>query len=101
MSAANWGFWGGGGLNIFFRGRNVHQATILVGPYTLARKYYIHNCLFSELISRKITFELQEIFFENEFPENYISHIRLSFRELHGKIVWESFYWKSHFSYMK
>ena len=27
VSAANWGFWGGGGggLNIFFRGRNVHQ----------------------------------------------------------------------------
>ena len=26
MSAANWGFrGGGGGLNIFFRGRNVHQ----------------------------------------------------------------------------
>ena len=24
MSAANWGIWGGG-LNIFFRGRNVHQ----------------------------------------------------------------------------
>ena len=27
MSAANWGIGGGGGLNIFFRGRNVHQAT--------------------------------------------------------------------------
>ena len=26
MSTANWGIWGGGGgLNIFFRGRNVHQ----------------------------------------------------------------------------
>ena len=26
MCAANWGFFlGGGGLNIFFRGRNVHQ----------------------------------------------------------------------------
>ena len=25
VSAANWGIWGGGGgLNIFFRGRNVH-----------------------------------------------------------------------------
>ena len=25
VSAANWGFFGGGDLNIFFRGRNVHQ----------------------------------------------------------------------------
>ena len=26
VSAANWGIWGGGGgLNIFFGGRNVHQ----------------------------------------------------------------------------
>ena len=35
MSAANWGFGGGGGgQNIFFRGRNVHQATyrLLSGP---------------------------------------------------------------------
>ena len=24
-SAVNWGIWGGGGLNIFFRGRNVHR----------------------------------------------------------------------------
>ena len=28
MSAANWGFWEGGGVNIFFRGRNVHQVTV-------------------------------------------------------------------------
>ena len=25
VSAANWGIFGGGGLNIFFRPRNVHQ----------------------------------------------------------------------------
>ena len=32
MSAANWGFFGGGGgLNIFFRGQNVHQVLIFRG----------------------------------------------------------------------
>ena len=35
-----------------------------------------------------------EIFFWNEFPENYISRIRLRFRELHGKFVWELCSWK-------
>ena len=31
MSAANWGFWGGGGVLIFFfRGRNVHQVLELI-----------------------------------------------------------------------
>ena len=31
VSAANWGFGGGGGgLNIFFRGRNVHQDQLLL-----------------------------------------------------------------------
>ena len=30
VSAANWGvLGGGGGLNIFFRGRNVHQVVVL------------------------------------------------------------------------
>ena len=28
VSAANWGI-GGGGLNIFFRGRSVHQETLV------------------------------------------------------------------------
>ena len=28
VSAANWGFFLGGGLNIFFRGRNVHQGNL-------------------------------------------------------------------------
>ena len=32
VSAANWGFGGGGGLNIFFRGRNVHQDTDQTHP---------------------------------------------------------------------
>ena len=46
--------------------------------YTLARKDYIHTFLFSELISREITFQLQEIFFGNSFPEDYISRPALS-----------------------
>ena len=29
VSAANWGIWGGGGLNIFFRARNVHQGNCI------------------------------------------------------------------------
>ena len=33
--------------------------------YTPARKDYIHKFLFSELLSRKITFQLQEIFLGN------------------------------------
>ena len=59
---------------------------------TLARKDYTHELLLSEFISRKITFQLQEnIWFGNEFPEIYISCIRLWLRELHGKFVWELF----------
>ena len=38
--------------------------------YTPARKGYIHNFLFSELIYPKITFQLQEIFFSGiNFPQ--------------------------------
>ena len=38
--------------------------------YTLARKYYIHNFLFLELISRKFTFQLQKnICLELIFPK--------------------------------
>ena len=38
MSAANWGIWGGGGLNIFFRGRNVHQVYFAIVLVFLVRK---------------------------------------------------------------
>ena len=63
------------------RARQKESATIsqerTTSTYTPARKYYIHKMLFSEFISRKNTFQLQEIFFRNYFPENYISRIRL------------------------
>ena len=45
MSAANWGIFWGGGLNIFFRGRNVHQEML----YSPVFNYFIH-ILILELI---------------------------------------------------
>ena len=54
-----------------------------MGPgvaYTPARKDYLHTFLLSELLSRKITFQLQEnIFLELISPKLhiYISRIRL------------------------
>ena len=40
MSAANWGIFGGGGVNIFFGGRNVHQ--VFVGPRQTIAENIIH-----------------------------------------------------------
>ena len=69
--------------------------------YTLARKDYIHNFLFSELISRKFTLQLQEIFFGINFLKLDITFSfviqRITWKILFGNYFLE----KSHFSYMK
>ena len=38
VSAANLGFWGGGGLNIFLGGRNVHQETLSASPMWVPKR---------------------------------------------------------------
>ena len=60
--------------------------------YTLARKDYIHTFLFSELISRKKSFQLQKSIFR-EFISREL-HIAYSFviQRITWKIVWEFFF---------
>ena len=66
--------------------------------YTPARKYYIHKCCFRNQFPEKLHFSYKKIFFVgNYFSENYTSRIRLWFRELHGILVWELFFWKISF----
>ena len=81
-------FWGGvlGGPNIF------------VLKFTPAREDYIHKCLLSESIARKIAFQLHQNIFWNYFPESFTTRIRLWFKELHIKLVWELFSWKNRIS---
>ena len=58
VSAANWVFWGGGGgTNIFFRGRNVHQAIVQLPSTSSARRplasdtlrLQVSHCTFARL----------------------------------------------------
>ena len=65
--------------------------------YTLARKDYIHKFLFLELISRKITFQLQEyIFLELTSRKLHYTHSSVIQRII-WKIVWEFISWKISF----
>ena len=69
---------------------------------TLARKDYIHKCLFSELVSPKSTCQLQEIFFRELISRN----LHITYSLAIPRITWNNvlgiiFFGKSHFSYMK
>ena len=67
-----------------------------------ARKYYIHKCQFSELISRKMTCELHTNIFLELISRKITWHVFVVwFRELQGKFVSNYFLGKSDFSYMK
>ena len=70
-----------------------------IQKFLLARKDYIQKFLFSELISRRITFQLQEIFSGNSFPENHISLIRCDSENYIEKLFGKCFLQKSHFSH--
>ena len=68
----------------------------------LARKDYIHNFLFSELNSRKITFQLQENSFRKLIFPEITYHIFVCDSENYmEKLFGNYFLGKSHFSYMK
>ena len=76
--------------------------------YTPARNYYIHrNFVFGMNFPKNcisVTRKHVNIIFREWISRNYISRIRLWFRELHGILVWELFSWKisfNDFSYMK
>ena len=72
-----------------------------VRPYTPARKDYIHKVLFSELISRKNTFQLQDFFSRMNF-DKITYHVFVCESEKYmEKRFGNYFLGKSHFSYMK
>ena len=69
--------------------------------YTLARKDYIHKCLLSELISRNITFQLQDLFSGINFPKITYQVFVCDLDNYMDKLFTNHFLEKSHFSYMK
>ena len=66
--------------------------------YTLARNDYIHKILFSELISRKITWQLQEHF---NFPKITYQVFVCDSENCMEQLFGNYFLGRSHFSYMK
>ena len=54
--------------------------------YTPARRYYIHKYLFWELISRKITFQLQE----NVFGELISKKLHIPYLFVIQRITWKN-----------
>ena len=81
--------WAGGHFHVFLE------------PLHSSQKILQHKFLFSELISRKIPFQLQEIFSGINFPKMTYHVFACDSENYMAKLFGNSFLGKSHFSYMK